>query len=98
MRTEDARHLWVQDGAVLLRLRLETSLTREQLMRLTLSGPFSPVTVGVEVGPWDRDAFQSRLLWVGSREMRCTQKPTPRRRKQWAPMAQGSTPPQKSRP
>jgi hypothetical protein len=88
MRVEDSTHIWVLDQPVLLRLELRDALTREQLLRLCVSGPFRPVPIEVVIGQWNGKAFTAEVSCIGSHAAHCSQKPRSKLSKVWAPMAQ----------
>ena len=63
LRLEDPRHIWIKNegSPVLMRLRLQESLTAPQMRHLCLADCCRPVKVEVDIGEWDTNAFHATL-------------------------------------
>jgi hypothetical protein len=68
LRVEDCSHVWGKqpDSPVLLRLGLESPLAREQLLHLSMAGPWLPVMTRCRLGAWrDKDAcFAAEIVEI----------------------------------
>ena len=66
LRLEDPRHLWVKSegSPVLMRLRLQDSLTKVQVRHLCLADCSRPIQVDVEIYQWHEGAFLATLTEI----------------------------------